>query len=279
MRIVRFLAAASPLALAGAALAGMLGGAALAGAIGMIDRLLADGGWRSLGQGPQGLAYLAGALAVGGLTYLSGSLVAGLMQRRLAGLRQQLCERILATELVRLEKLGGAALLTLLSDDLNRLAQGAAALPVLVIDLSICLAILAYIAVLSPALFLLVAGGQALTLLAMAVFFGRYETRLRAAQPGRQALMQCFQLLVGATKPLKQRQALRDAFLDQLYRPTVQQVMRDADRCNSLGVGMDSVAKVAFLLAVGSILLAAAWLPAWPAARRCAARCWPTCSW
>lgn len=262
MRVIRLLVAESPLAFAAAIIAGGLGGVALTAAVAGINTLLNTDAWHGFGSPSIIAAYLGAAILVGALSYGSGHAMSWLMQRRIAELRRALCARVLMSRLAQVESVGQPAIVALLSEDIMRLANGAFALPILVVNASICVAVLVYIALLNPILFGVVAAAQIATILVMWIFLRRFRVLIEQATTPRQVLMDHFHLLTSAIKELKQSRPLRVAFSEGLYHPNVEAVQRAANRINRLGVGMDAVAKIGFLLSIGLLLFVVAENPA-----------------
>jgi putative pyoverdin transport system ATP-binding/permease protein len=253
MRLIRLLIAESPGAFIGAVLAGTGGGVLFTGAVATVARLLEADAWRQFAAVSTWGPYLAGVAVVAGLTFLSGHGMYRLMQRHIAGLRLSLCRQVRNAGLEHLETVGEARILAVLSDDLMRLAQGAFALPIAVVNGAICLAALVYIAALSPLLCGVIVAVQGASLLCMWRLLARFQHLLARAATARQDLMRHFHLLVSSIKELKQSDRKWRAFYDGLYRPNIGAVRAFADDVNRVSVAMDTFAKASFLLSIGCV--------------------------
>ncbi|NRR30444.1 ATP-binding cassette domain-containing protein [Oxalobacteraceae bacterium] len=260
-RLLRFLISGSLPLFVAAMLAGSIGGVALSAGVALVNQALRSDGWERLGDPAVIALYLGGALLTGLLTFASGNTIARLMQDALARLRLSLSERVLGARLARVEAVGQSALVHLLSDDLARLAQGAVALPTIVVELSVSLAILVYIGVVNPVLCAIVVASQALTIGGVWLVYGKFRVLIQSAMRHRQDLMGNFHIMTSAIKELKQSRRLQTAFQQQRYVPNVEAVRAASDRVNRLGVAMDAVTKVGFLLTVGALVACAALYP------------------
>ncbi len=261
MRIIKSLLAESQQTFWLAVLSGASGGIALTLAVSGINYLLEHERWRQLQEIRMVLLYFVAAAVVGGLAFLSGSQMAYLMQKKVAALRLQLMEKILQARLEKSEAMGKSAIVAMLSDDLLRLANGAYALPLLLVNGAICLASLLYIATMNWRLLLLLLLVQGFCIVLMAGLLRNFNLLLTQAQPLRQRMMDHFHLLGDGLKEFKQDQALQNAFQQGLYAPNIEAVRQSAVRINRGSVGMDAVAKIGFLLSIGLLLFCVAQLP------------------
>lgn len=253
MRLVKLLIAQSPQAFMAAILAGVAGGAMFTAAVANIARLLEGEAWRRFADASLWLPYLVGAVLVAGATFLSSHGMYRLMQRHIAGLRLSLCKQVRDARLEHLEAIGGARIVAVLSDDLVRLAQGAFALPIAVVNAAVCLAALVYIAGQSALLCTIIVSLQGVGLLFMWRLLGRFQNLQTRAAGARQDLMRHFHLLVSSIKELKQGNRKWLAFYDGLYGPNVGVVRGYADEVNRVSVAMDTFAKASFLLSIGGV--------------------------
>lgn len=261
MRLIRLLVSVSPPALLGAILAGIGGGAALTATIALVNIVLNGAMWQQLNSPALAAAACAIIAAVAGLTFLSANTVSMLMQRSLAELRNTLCSRVLESRLVQVEQLGQSALVSLFTDDLSRVAQGAFALPVLVVNLSVCMAAALYLGYVHPLLCAVVLATQLATLGITALCFRRFNVAARAAMVQRAALVDNYHLLTDAIKEFKQSAARRMAFRRELFEPNVVGAMVASQQVNRLGNAMDAIAKAGFLATIAALFVLAAAVP------------------
>jgi putative ATP-binding cassette transporter len=260
-RLLRFLISGSLPLFAAAMLAGSLGGICLSAGVALVNQALRVDGWERLGDARMIALYLAGAVFTGVLTFASGNTISRLMQGSLAALRHSLAQRVLGARLAQVESTGQAAIINLFTDDLSRLAQGAVALPTIVVELSVAAAILVYIGWVNWLLCVVVLASQALTIIGVALVYQRFRTLIQAAMRQRQELMGNFHILTSGFKELKQSLRLQAAFQQERYGPNVEAVRIATDQINRLGVAMDAVTKVGFLITVGALVCGAALFP------------------
>jgi ABC-type siderophore export system fused ATPase/permease subunit len=261
MRLIRLLVAVSLPTFLGAVAAGIAGGVALTATIALVNYALSALLWQRF-DGATLAAGTCGIVAsVAWLTYLSANTVSVLMQRSLATLRGTLCERVLDSRLAQAEAHGQSALVALFTDDLGRVAQGAFALPVLVVNLSVCVAACIYLGSVHPALCGVVLATQAAGMGVTAACFGRFNRAARVAMQERHALVANYHLLTGAIKELKQSVDRREAFRHELFDPNVKGALHASQHVNRLGNTMDAIAKAGFLLTIATIFVLAAALP------------------
>lgn len=236
----------APGMLALAVLGGLASGALFAGALVAIDSALRKGS-----------AGLDGILVVPALAYVllvsissmaSASLSARLLLGQINALRLRLVHRLLEARLPALEAMGPARAVALLVDEVQRVAQGVGALPVLLLNLGICGAALAYVGWMSPPMLVLMAAALALGLAAVGWMFTRFLPMTNAAASQRQQLIDQLQTLAGQFKELKQGQVRRQAFVEQLLQPTLARVERRALDVQHLIAAMDTGVKAVFLL-------------------------------
>jgi putative ATP-binding cassette transporter len=252
--LLRVLLFHAPFKLSASLVLGLASGALFASSIVFINDALAGGlplaspmAWLSV------TAFIAG---VTGLSLASGTLTSYVLLSQLAELRKHLITRVLATKLSALESLGERRLISLFVDEVQRVAQGVSALPVLLLNSGICLAAFAYIAWVSPLLFGVMLFAQAIGLVAAAQAFRLFIPMTHAAAAQRQILVDRLQACVGMLKELKQSNELRSSLKSDLLWPSISCVRTESLRVHQVIVLMDALVKAAFLAVLFAIAAA-----------------------
>ncbi len=226
-------------------------GAASAGLLAFINRAL-SGDPTSTPWLPIGFALLA--LLVLLTRVVSNVLLTQLHEGTMYELRVDLCRRILATPLRRLEELGTPRLMASLSDDVHVISNSLLLMPTLVSHIAVIGGCLAYMAWLSWPAFLGVLAFMGLGVLTYWLP-ARYIVRLlRITRDTQDVLYKNFRALTEGLKELKLHRERRTAFLREDLEDTASQLRRLRTRSSNL----DSVNKIwgslLFFILVGLLL-------------------------
>ncbi len=209
MKVILYLLRSSTRHLVFVAALGIAGGLASAGLVAIINRAMHDAAARRVLL----LAFIALAAIKIGSSLVSNLLLVRLAQRTVLDLCEQLCRRITATPLRRLEQLGAARILACLTDDINVLSAAIQAIPSLIVNTAVlvgCSAYLAYVSwIASVAMLVVVAMGA----LCYKLLLGRAYEAIRLARNGRDTLFGHFRALIEGIKELKLHSRRREAFL------------------------------------------------------------------
>jgi putative ATP-binding cassette transporter len=238
MRLLALLLSRSRLLFSLAVLGGLAAGGASAGLLAVISRAI-TGGLAGGGNGHMLPAFLGLTLLVL-LTRVGAQAVLNRLQEGVVyELRVDLCRRILATPLRRLEELGTHRLLASLSDDVSSISVSLMFMPIFASHLAVLVGCLTYMAWLSWPVFLftllfMVLGGLTYWLPA------RYLLRfVRLTREMQDTLFKNFRALTEGLKELKLNRARREAFLQEELEHTTRELRRLRMRSNDL----DSVNK------------------------------------
>jgi len=203
------------------ALCGLAGGAALAGLMRLAHRTLTL-------PAPD-LPAAAAQFTVLLLVYFAGTFfaehaVSDAAERLQLGLRRSLLQQMLRLPLRRLEQLGPARLFTALAEDVKAIADYLCYLPDAVIDLAIALGCFAYMAWLSPQVFLFNVGFVALAALCYALPERRAQRTGRAAALARERHAAQIHYAVEAARLLLLSPGRRDDFGARHFAPVGDEV-------------------------------------------------------
>jgi putative ATP-binding cassette transporter len=174
-----------------------------------------NGPWgRQLPPG-QLLIWLFAGLCLAALVTRIGSqtLLLAVSRRSTARLSMQLSRRILDTPLLRLEELGPGRLLTMLNRDIPTIARGLKAIPTLCINAIMIVGCLAFLAWLSPLVFVSILGALTLNLLPQWLLGRHARKKVRQMHLTRDTLTRHYRGLVEGVKELKIHRQRRKAFL------------------------------------------------------------------
>jgi putative ATP-binding cassette transporter len=210
MDLVKFLYGASRPMLLALVMVSVLSGAASAALLAIIHRALAPG---DLGMRWIAAAFGAALLAKVATQYLSQVMLVEFAQDVVLRLCRDLCNRVLAAPLERLERLGAPRLMTTLNDDVTTLSGAVLIVPTLATNLAVLLGCALYLAWLSLPVFLLCA---ALAVVGAAIYrllLRRAQASLSAARDGRDRLFGNFRTLIEGVKELKLHAARRADFV------------------------------------------------------------------
>ena len=158
--------------------------------------------------------------------FTAQGLLTHLGQKAVFDLRMRLTRQLLATPLRRLEEMGGARILAVLTDDITAISTTLIGIPILCMQIAVVLGSLGYMAWLSPKAFLLVlvfiiAGG---TIFQLALQKGaRY---IKEARDHQDALLKHFRTMLDGAKELKLHLQRRHSFLREVFQPTAQAFRR-----------------------------------------------------
>jgi len=159
-------------------------------------------------------AFIAVLVALLISSYLSRALMSYLSERTARDLRIELCGRIVATPLRRLEAAGGGDLLAALTQDVTSLTTALILFPTLCINAFLLVGCLVYLALLSLPGFAVVAAFLVLAVLSVKVPERFAVREMAAARRHLDELFRSFGALISGIKELKMNRARQCAFLD-----------------------------------------------------------------
>lgn len=235
---------------------GILSGGSSAGLIALVSRAIGNS------SPPASLAWGFLALALIALTssILTRIVLIRLSQDAVFQLQIRLCQQILASEFVTLERLGSPRLLATLTEDVQTISNAVYILPFLCINLAIVAGGLLYITWLSGQVFVIVMSITAVALLSSRVLLRSGRRYLRLARNDQDALYQNFRTLTEGIKELKLHAFRRQDFIKEDLQPTAERFRLHNVRGLSIFATTDSWGKLIFFFAIGLVLFV---LPHW----------------
>jgi putative pyoverdin transport system ATP-binding/permease protein len=221
--LIRFLFGASRPMLFGLIVASVFSGASSAALLAIIHRALTPGGF---GLGLIGAAFAVALLAKVATQYVSQVMLVEFAQQVVLRLCRDLCNRVLAAPLDRLERLGAPRLMTTLNDDVIVLAGAVLIVPILATNLAVLIGCALYLAWLSLPVFLLCAAMVVVGVVVYRLLLRRAQASLAAARDGRDRLFSNFRTLIEGIKELKLHAARRDDFVRREIDETTELLRR-----------------------------------------------------
>lgn len=213
MRLIRLIASGSRATLLLAVLAGVVGGAASTSLLFVINRGLSHNGSIPMNLV---LAFL-GLAALAMITRASSALIlARIGADALFGLRIGLSRQILRVPLRRLEDVGAARLLGILTDDVLNITNAVASLPLLCVNIAGLLTCLVLLAWLSWVLFLAVIVLLCLGIVTYQLPFFAATKHFTSARKEHNNILNGLRALIGGIKELKVNRDRRKAFVSEM---------------------------------------------------------------
>jgi putative ATP-binding cassette transporter len=223
---VRFRRALFALSLVGAIGSGLLGAAMVA----LINRALnSDGPAGELVWQFIGLCFL-----ITGLRFGSGVLLHWLVNRARACIEFEICQRIVAAPLRRIEQIGGHRLFGALATDVNTIASSLSNLPLWLRQATTVYGCLLYMALLSWTFFLGVLGFMAVGILIYRLPMGRARTRLARSREVADQVFHHHRSLTEGIKELKIHRGRRHAFGTARLQPALEERARQQIAARSI---------------------------------------------
>lgn len=234
MRVLLFLLSISRRVVVLAVMAGVVSGLSSAALIALIGMAIGKRGAPAWALGMYPVLCLI-VLATG---VASQALLVRLSQGAIFDLRMNLCRRILAAPLLKLEETGGPRLLASLTDDILNLTNALLSIPPLCISGATVLICLVYLGWLSSLLLLVVCVFMALGVFSYILLLKRGTRYLKAARQEQNDLFGHFRGLTEGIKELKIHGDRRTTFLSQSLQPTGESLRRN----NTVGLTIFAVA-------------------------------------
>lgn len=169
-------------------------------------------------------------------------------------LRVELSHKLLGTSLRRLEALGPARLLATLTDDISRIANALANIPMLCLHTTVVVGALGYMAWLSWPLFLLVLGALAVGVASYRMPLSWALSHLRRGREGWDRLVGHFRGMTEGTKELQIHRARRAGFMTHQLQPEADVMRHHNVRGNTIYALANSWGQVLFFVLIGLIL-------------------------
>jgi putative pyoverdin transport system ATP-binding/permease protein len=192
--------------------AGLIAGVSNAVLMSFINRALAGGSSDASALAPAFFGLCLVVLFSGAVSVI---LLQRMAQNNLYKLRLDLARRILAAPLRGLQACGPHRLMAALTEDINKIIGAQVVLPILFVEASTAAAVLIYLALLSPTLFLVVFAFLVFGVLSFRVPQGLALSHFEAARKAYNTLSGHYRALAEGHKELKMDARRRRAFLDE----------------------------------------------------------------
>jgi putative ATP-binding cassette transporter len=253
MRLARFLLTASPLLVGLTILVGIVNGLCSVGVLAVVNRSLHHAGGFPILLALGFLGLMLGKLTTSALSEI---LLLRFAQDSLLTLTDRLCRSVVHAPFRHLERIGIPRILTVLTNDVNTLAEALRALPSLVINCTIVVGCGVYLAWLSWVTFLAIVGLFMLGALTYRLFVTRAQLGIRRARDGQDTLFRHFRTLTEGIKELKLHRGRREVFFSHELATTVAQLRRDNLAATTWYILANSCSNAFFYLLIGLLLFA-----------------------
>jgi putative ATP-binding cassette transporter len=237
-----------------ATIVGFLSGLSSTALIILIDFLLNPRPALSLPKEFMGMLFIG----LGGVFVISKivtmSLLVRLGQTTIFRMRMQLSHLILSVPLRRLQRLGSARLLVILTEDVKAIAEACEWMPAIAVNSALVLSCLAYLGWLSWTVLALVSGLMLLGIGSFLLFERKALKYLSQARNNSDALYQHFRGLLDGIKELKLNQLRRQAFLSDVLAVTAADYRKHYSAGMSTYIVASNWGGGLFYLAIGGII-------------------------
>lgn len=186
--------------------------------------------------------------------FASQVLLVRLSQGIVYGMRMKLSRQILATPQRKIEELGLPRLLSSLTDDIGRIANTLAGVPLLLMHMTVVLGCLVYMGWLSPTLLLAVVGVTVVGILTYQLPTIAAVKRFTAAREQWDTLFKCLEGLTKGSKELKLHRQRRHDYVEQLLEPAAAAMRRNNVSGGTIYAMANSWGQILFFVLIGGIL-------------------------
>ena len=217
MKLLSLLLRASPGTVVLVFIVGSLAGLSHTGLLATINAALNNQGLSRLTLASMFIGLCITALAC---RVVADTLLSRISQESIFALRMQLSRQILDSPLSNLEKIGGAGILTSLTDDVSTIANALAGIPPFFMNIATLIGCLAYLGWLSWPILIGLMVFLGVGVLSYQLIMNRAMRHFAFVREHSTALYRHFSALTNGTKELKIHRHRRQAFLTDLLRPT-----------------------------------------------------------
>jgi putative ATP-binding cassette transporter len=196
-------------------LLGLLSGAASTGLIAAANSSLYSGSQAKYARWMLALAFALAVVFKVGSNLLAGLLLGRSLQDITLSMCAELCRKVAATPLPRLEEIGGPRVMTCLTDDIEALSFAIYSIPGLIIDLAMLAGCGIYLAWISRGAALAVVVLVVLVTIPYRFMVAKAHASIRKVRDSRDTLFQHFRSLVEGIKEIKLHNDRKNAFLEE----------------------------------------------------------------
>lgn len=201
-----------------------------------------------------GLIFVGLCLALPVARVITQALLLRLGGRAIFAMRVNLCERILAAPLRRLESLGPHSLLATLTDDVDTVTDAIIDIPLLIMHLSVLIGGFAYLGWLSWKALLFTLGFMVVGLFTYQLAVGRAMRHLRLFREHWDSLMKHLRALTEGTKELKLHRGRRRAFMSQMLEEAAAAQVHHGVVGNTIFAIAINWGQILYFLAIGLVV-------------------------
>ena len=158
--------------------------------------------------------------------FIAQGLLTHLGQKAIFDLRMRLSRQLLATPMRRLEELGAARIMAVLTDDISAISNTMIGIPILCMQVAVVLGSLGYMAWLSPKTFLVVLAFLVVGTIIFQLAIGKGFHFLKEAREQQDAMMEHFRTMLDGAKELKLHFLRRQSFLGHVVQPSAEAYRR-----------------------------------------------------
>ena len=254
MEIFAFLLKSNASRLRWAVFVSIVSGVSATGLIAMVHHVWEGELWRSM---PWAWAFMGTIVLAVGSGVIGQLMVLDLAFRAVVTLRMELCGRILATPLRRLEELGSPRLYATLTEDVNTLSRVLPAIPRVIIDVTTLVAGVGYMAWLSWKAFILVLLFAIVGTWIHKIFLRSALQQMRAGREIYDRVFHSFRALHDGVKQLKLNRQRRTSFMQSELRGGLEQLRKVTLSGRRLLIGAESTTRFLFFVVLGVLVLVA----------------------
>lgn len=197
--------------------------------------------------------YVAIVFAVAASGFVSSSLVTRFSQAGVFHLRNQLVNTISSASLPAIERNGSARLMMALTEDLDAVSEGAAAIPVILMNMVIVLASVVYLATLSPQLFLITLSVIAVSITVYNAIARNGNAAIEQHRNAQESLQAAYEDLIFGFKDMKQGRRISRFFVDSFFLPYARCAQATKNRATTWFALAESAGKLLFFIFLGSL--------------------------
>jgi putative ATP-binding cassette transporter len=196
-------------------LLGLLSGAASTGLIAAANSSLYSGAQAKYSHWMLALAFTVAVLFKVGSNLSAGLLLGRSLQDITLSMCAELCRKVAATPLPRLEEIGGPRVMTCLTDDIEALSNAIYSIPGLIIDLAMLAGCGLYLTWISRGAAMAVVVLVVLVTIPYRFMVAKAHVSIRRVRDSRDTLFQHFRSLVEGIKEIKLHNDRKNAFLEE----------------------------------------------------------------
>ena len=190
--------------------------------------------------------------------FMADWLLVRLGQEAVFKLRVKLSRQILASPLLRLERLGPHRLLAALTDDVSSIINALIFIPTLFINVAIVCGCLIYLYLLSPAIFGIMLGALVFGIFTYQLPVLRGMSLQRNAREVADSLYKDFRALTDGTKELMIHRPRRQAFLTEMLEEDAARLKRKHVAATGFFIAASSWGHTMFFAVIGALIFLAA---------------------